>query len=197
MSFFVLLYYIYHENDTIRRLKTFTDEDDAGFDTSTFELRRAIMYMKGPNQFRRMNTKMERYWNTMEGKKKILEIGNQYYILESLRFLGESDAILDSGMIDIDEFHRIYEEYIRANAEWELNLSHAMKEQYAALLKKYLIYVQKPGTVTAGGFADHKEGHIGTAVALYEGPVLGHPWISIDIRDGLVRLVHSRTSMDF
>jgi hypothetical protein len=30
-----------------------------------------------------------------------------------------------------------------------------------------------------------------------EGPVLGHPWISIDIRDGLVRLVHSRTSKDF
>lgn len=142
ISMSYLLYYVYvdpqfgNNESTAHLSSTFHDED---FDATTFELRRAIMYMKGPNQFRKMNTKMERFWNTTPGKKQILEMGSKFYILESLRFLGQSDSLLDSSIIDLDQYVQLYENYIRVDSQWELNLSYEMREQYLSLLVKHRI----------------------------------------------------------
>lgn len=139
-SMFYLMYFVLigsHSPNSAtfaERLKSAVDEDEEPVE---YELRRAMMYLKGPNQFRQMNTKMERLWNTTKGKQRILELASKYYIFESLRFLGESDALMDSIMIDRQEYVRIYKTFIRVDSQWQLNLSSTMREQYLSLLHKH------------------------------------------------------------
>eukprot|EP01042_Synura_sphagnicola_P017391 gene17391-21968_t len=139
-SMFYLMYFVLigsHSPNSAtfaERLKSAVDEDEEPVE---YELRRAMMYLKGPNQFRQMNTKMERLWNTTKGKQRILELASKYYIFESLRFLGESDALMDCIMIDRQEYVRIYKTFIRVDSQWQLNLSSTMREQYLSLLHKH------------------------------------------------------------
>jgi hypothetical protein len=108
-------------------------------DMGHFELRRAMMYLKGAKQYNRMikMTHMERVWNTIRGKQIILALASTYYIFESLRYLGECDVLLDSIVVPRGEYRRIYVMFVQVDAPWQLNLSSMMRDQYLHLLQKY------------------------------------------------------------
>jgi hypothetical protein len=64
-----------------------------------------------------------RFWESQEGKKIEGNIASKLYVLESVRFLHDTD---DQEQI-VSNFERMYLEYIVDGSKWELNIPGAMK----------------------------------------------------------------------
>jgi hypothetical protein len=63
------------------------------------------------------------FWISQEGKQIVGKIAAKLYMLESVRFLHDTD---DQEQI-VSNFERMYKEYIVNGAKWELNIPGAMK----------------------------------------------------------------------
>lgn len=85
-------------------------------------------------------TLVERYWSQPDGRKMVIAIGKRLFLHESLQFLAASDLLVSSHHSGGDKAHEyqvLYETFIVARSQWEINISAKMRDDFRNLLTTF------------------------------------------------------------